>query len=322
VSGWFEGCENSAPYAEGCRNSFLGPRRKPACKAVEFAVAAWNHLSALARDADLVIEDFSPYWPVGAYRLQSSGKPVVMQIQNYAGDQSFTRHGPAGLPLFLIEKWYPRLYRNHILVGDHLRERFHSQARTWVIPNGFTMDDDGVAPPATRDYIGFLGRFDFNQKGIDLLLKALAGTNLRVWFAGMGRETDRLKEALRDLPECRLLGAVHGADKWSFLRGARFLALPSRFEGQPIVAIEAAAAGTPILGSSIPVLDFITTEKIGRQFAPFDAAALRRALQETWASGEQLRAWGDAGQKFAAARTWDRIAIDFESTLHAACSRS
>jgi len=318
VSGWFEGCEAHSEYAPGCRVTFLGPHRRPACKAVEYAMAVWPRLPDLAKDADLVIEDFSPYWPIGAYRLQNQGKAVILQIQNYVGTQLFKRHGLAGLPLYLIEKWYPRLFRHHILVGDHLQVRYRAGQDTRVIPNGFTMESDDITTPPSQDYIAYLGRIDFNQKGLDVLLEALQGTDLPVWFAGMGRETDRLRNAVRALPRCKVLGAVHGAEKWRFLRNARFMALPSRFEGQPIVAIEAAAAGTPILASSIPELDFITESGIGRQFASLESTTLRSALISLWEDHETLENLRTSGLHFSSDRTWDHIADKFEAALEAA----
>ncbi len=317
VSGWFDGCEAHTQYAPGCRVSFLGPHRRPACKAVEFAMAAWPRLPSLAKDVDLIIEDFSPYSLVGTYRFQNTNKPVVLQIQNYMAAKLFSRHGPAGLPIYLVEKWYPRLFRHHILVGDHLQQRFRPKRSSRVVPMGFTMESKGIAAPAHKDYIAYLGRFDFNQKGLDILLDALQGTALPVWFAGMGREGKRLREAVRSLPQCRVLDALQGAEKWDFLRAARFMALPSRFEGQPIVAIEAAAAGTPILASSIAELDFISAEKIGRQFAPFDAASLRKALLEMWNAPEDLADYAEAGKRFASARSWDQIAKEFEIAIQA-----
>ncbi|MGH8048814.1 MAG: glycosyltransferase family 4 protein [Chthoniobacterales bacterium] len=315
VSGWFEGCKDTGPGGDGCRVTFLGRHRRPACKAIEYAFAAWRQLPSLAREADVVIEDFSPYAPVGAFRLQRRGTPVLLQIQNFTGAEFLTRHGPAGLPLRVIERWYPGLFHHHVLVGEHLLTRFHAKKNSWVVPMGFSAAPAAVSADGPRDYIAFLGRLDFHQKGLDILLAALQGTDLPVWFAGTGRETGRLKEDLAGLPSCRYLGRLDGQAKWDFLRGARFLVIPSRFEGQPVVSIESAAMKTPILASGIPELDFIAHEGIGRQFSPLQPVALREALLAMWEDQEALAACGREAIRFAANRTWDHIAIDFEKTL-------
>lgn len=314
-SGWFEGCESPAIQPRDYAVHFLGRPRRPAAKAVEFAAAAWRNFDRAVADADVVIEDFSPYAPVGAFRAQRRGVAVALQIQNYMGRQFLGRHGPAGVPLMWVERFYPRLYRHHLLVGENLRSRFRARETAQVVPMGFEAGAASFSETRDRDYAAFLGRIDFNQKGLDLLLQALEGTGIPVRFAGSGAEAARLEQAVGRLPGCRVLGPLHGAEKWDFLQGARFLIMPSRFEGQPIVAIEAAAAGTPLLASAIPELDFITQNQIGRQFAPFTADALRRALRETWNDADGLRLWSGRGREFARTRTWEEIALQFEAAL-------
>jgi len=312
VSGWFEGSDFYSGNLEGYSQSFLGPKRHPACKAFEFALAAYQKLPQLARGADLVIEDFSPYAPVCAWRLRSI--PTILQIQNFTGRAFLGRHGIAGLPLWFTEAAYPRLFAHHILVGEHLRAHF-SARDTRVIPMGFTPDNRGDLPPPKRDYIAFLGRMDFHQKGLDLLLEALRGMNLPVWFAGAGPDSDTMEQMVRFLPGSRFLGKLQGVEKWNFLHNARFVVMPSRFEGQPIVAIEAAAAGTPLLASPIPELAFIADSGIGRQFPSLDVETLRFALREMWNAPDLLKSCSESARSFASNRTWDNISIQFEAAL-------
>jgi glycosyltransferase involved in cell wall biosynthesis len=317
VSGWFKGCEK---YSEACSDyqlSFIGSQRHPACKAIEYAIAAWKQLPTLAENAEIIIEDFSPYAPVGAYRLEDPQKNVFLQIQNYTGSEFCTRHGWfAGLPLRILEQYYPRRFRNHILVGEHLRSRFQARQRSTVIPMGYSPATFSLdSAPASRGYIAVLGRLDFHQKGLDLLLDALAGTTLPVRFAGTGRESSRLEAALADLPACRFEGRLDGDAKWRFLAGARFLVMPSRFEGQPIVAVEAAAAGTPVLAAPIPELNFVSENNFGRQFASFDTAHLHDSMTEMWNDISALKTYSEAGLRFATHRTWDEISSQFEQEL-------
>jgi len=314
ISGSFEGCGRFAGNHDGYLQTFLGPSRKPACKAIEFAIAAWRQLPHLARDSDIVVEDFSPYAPVGAFRLRKKAE-VVLQIQNYTGPAFLSRHGLPGVPLWAMERWYPRFFEHHILVGDNLRSRFRAP-HSKVIPMGFTPDTRPPESQADRDYIAYLGRIDFHQKGLDLLLEALTGTDLPVRFAGAGREIDRLEERLRSLPACRFVGKLAGPEKWDFLRGARFVVMPSRFEGQPIVTIESAAAGTPLLVSPIPELDFVPSHEIGRQFPLFNPASLRKALSQMWdETTASPKKFEDATRRFAGTRDWSHLAAQFEDTL-------
>jgi len=180
---------------------------------------------------------------------------------------------------------------------------------------GYVTEPSSPVAISDRNYIACFGRIDFDQKGLDVLLQAIDGTDLPVWFAGGGKETTRLQSALKSFPKTRFLGKIQGVEKWKFLRGARFLVMPSRFEGQPIAAIESAAAGTPILASSIPELDFVSAENLGRQFTPFNASTLRDALIKMWSASSELADYSKAGRDFSKTRTWDHIARQFESAL-------
>lgn len=314
VSGRFEGCEAYASAAENPRVTFLGTARKPASRAVEFALATWRALPKMAAGFDVVIEDFSPYAPVGSWRLRRKGLPVVLQIQNYAGREFVSRHGIAGLSLAAVESWYPRLFRHHILVGDFLRTRFPGTC-TEVIPQGFTPDLRVSSGDPARNHVAVLGRIDFHQKGLDRLLPAVAINGLPVWFAGAGPDQPRLEKALENLAGSRFLGKIHGDQKWDFLRGARFLVMPSRFEGQPVVAIEAAASGTPILASTIPELNFVTEEGIGRQADPDDPREFSAAMRNMWETAAANAEYAEKAKRFSRKHTWDQITIRFESAL-------
>jgi glycosyltransferase involved in cell wall biosynthesis len=180
---------------------------------------------------------------------------------------------------------------------------------------GFTPDPRPVVEGASRDYVAFLGRMDFHQKGLDLLLDAIKSMELPVRFAGAGPEVNRLQAALRNLSGSEFLGKLHGPEKWDFLRGARFVVIPSRFEGQPIVAIEAAAAGTPILASPIPELAFVQEEGIGRSFPKLDSQTLRTGLLEMWEATSDSALYQEAMRKFASTRDWNHIGEQFEAAL-------
>lgn len=97
----------------------------------------------------------------------------------------------------------------------------------------------------------FLGRLDTEQKGIDLLLAAIAraGRSLDGWtfvFVGDGPARDAITAAgLRVVP-------------WTdapatYLCAADVLLLPSRWEGVPLVMLEAMGLGLPIVASDIDV---------------------------------------------------------------------
>ena len=108
-----------------------------------------------------------------------------------------------------------------------------------------------------RRYILLLGRLT-RKKGFDLLLDAFARladrSDLDLVVAGEGEEEPTLREQARLLQiadRVRFFGRASATEVVSLLRGAQFLVVPSREEPFGIVALEALAAGTPVLVTSV-----------------------------------------------------------------------
>lgn len=168
-----------------------------------------------------------------------------------------------------------------------------------------------VAPyPSTRPSIFFLGRHE-ERKGLDVLLAALVGlgSDVECWVAGEGPDTDRLRAAYGDDPRIVWLGRMTDEDKLSRLRGATLFCAPSlRGESFGVVLIEAMAAGTPVVASSLDGYRNVATDGVDSVLVPpGDVDALRDALAALL---------GDADRQEALRRAGARRAQDFAmSTL-------
>ncbi len=162
-------------------------------------------------------------------------------------------------------------------------------------------------------YIGFLGRIDFAQKGLQDLIEAAALlTTTPIKIAGRGPDEKRLQKAIEPYPHMEWVGPVSGMNKWKFLKDCQILTMPSNFEGQPLVALEAAAIGTPIIASKIRELDFVEATKLGAQVDTKDPICFSNCMQEWFLNPEKCRETGLAGKEFARTKTWECIAKDFE----------
>jgi glycosyltransferase involved in cell wall biosynthesis len=129
----------------------------------------------------------------------------------------------------------------------------------------------------------FMGRFDTHQKGLDHLLRDLegGGAALVAWrfvFVGQGPAAGDLKALLGR-------GVVSGqVVPWTdepglYLQAADLLLLPSRFEGVPLVMLEALQQGLPILASDIDVYrEYLLAEALRDFGRPVDLAAALDAL--------------------------------------------
>jgi glycosyltransferase involved in cell wall biosynthesis len=141
----------------------------------------------------------------------------------------------------------------------------------------------------------FIGRFD-RQKGIDTLMTAAAfgQDKLSVRCAG---EAVVGRGGLKHLPSnVEFLGWLDPAQLQAQLLAADVVAMPSRWEGMGIAAIEAMRAGKPLVASAVGGLqELVVDGKTGWHIPPDSPALLLGALLRP--NGGERRAAGMAGQE-------------------------
>jgi glycosyltransferase involved in cell wall biosynthesis len=159
-----------------------------------------------------------------------------------------------------------------------------------VIPNGIDVEfrDHVEEWRHSRPYIVFAGRL-VPEKDVATLLDAFEIAASRVpdidlVICGPGVERKKFVAQARSrrlANRIRFLGRLDRQQVISVVKGALFLVLPSRTEGNPMVVIEALAAGKPVIGSRIPAISALVEEGItGALFPPGDAPALARLIEK------------------------------------------
>jgi len=110
-------------------------------------------------------------------------------------------------------------------------------------------------PLRTKRFLLYLGRFH-PKKGVDLLIKQWSKYNLdekkfALVLAGPCSKSCNYLEKLKQLASCNpsihWTGMLNGHQKWSALRLADALILPSHQENYGMVVAEACSVGTPVL---------------------------------------------------------------------------
>jgi glycosyltransferase involved in cell wall biosynthesis len=197
-------------------------------------------------------------------------------------------------------------------------------ARATVIPNGVSAQFLAVEP-REEPYILFLGRLDTYTKGLDILLEeyapfARSHPDIRLVIAGDGPDMERLKALAVRAPEVRarveFVGRVSGQAKTDLLAGCLCVAMPSRFEGWPLVAMEAAACQKPVVGSTARGLsDAVVDGQTGLLVDTGRPGALAGALQRVVEDPALRRTLGTAGRERARGFTWDAIVPRYEAML-------
>ncbi|MGH3589067.1 MAG: glycosyltransferase family 4 protein, partial [Pseudonocardia sp.] len=156
--------------------------------------------------------------------------------------------------------------------------------------------------PGVEPVLLYFGRLEY-EKGVQDLIAALPrirrthrGTRLLV--AGTGTAEEQLREAAQAHRVARSVtftGRLSDADLAALLRSADAVVLPSRYEPFGIVALEAAAAGAPLVASTAGGLGEVVVDgETGLSFAPGDvtglAAAAREALADPATAARRARA--------------------------------
>ena len=210
----------------------------------------------------------------------------------------------------ILRPWHEKIV-GRIAVSD-LARRWQMEALgsdAVEIPNGVDVAAMASAPPLPgyprpgRSVL-FLGRFDEPRKGMAVLLAALPALverfpEVEVLIVGRGDEEELREEAGELADHLRFLGQVDDAEKASALRSADVYCAPhTGGESFGIVLVEAMAAGTPVVASSLDAFRRVLLDGAAGRLVPVDdPAALAEALI-TILDDEELRA-----RYVAAART-------------------
>jgi glycosyltransferase involved in cell wall biosynthesis len=174
----------------------------------------------------------------------------------------------------------------HVAVGERAADeiaRFIGIPRSTlrVIRNGVAETAIANSPRAnTGPVVGSIGRLDW-QKAYDVLVRALADLpGVTAVIVGEGEERGRLEALAAELgvsDRLELAGWID--DARSRLAAFDVFVLPSRFEGLPLVAIEAMLAGVPVVATDVgSVSEAVVDGSTGLLVPPDDPAALARAI--------------------------------------------
>jgi len=132
-------------------------------------------------------------------------------------------------------------------------------------------------------YFLYAGRLS-NEKGIDVLLKALAGSSYKLKIAGRGPEENALRQLAKDLKlseQVDFLGQQGREQLAKLLDGAIALTVPSIwYENMPLNILEALGRGCPVVASRIGGIPEIINNQINGWLAePGDSKSWLVALE-------------------------------------------
>lgn len=265
--------------------------------------------------------------------------PLVSTIHaTEAGRHSGWVSGPVSRQVHALESWLVRESDHVIACSASMRgeigELFGTDdSEITVIPNGIDTHGWPFAPRNPRSgpaELLYFGRLEY-EKGVHDAIAALPrirrthpGTTLTV--AGDGTQLDFLvAEARRHrvLKAVDFVGRVDHAGLLDLLHRADVAVLPSLYEPFGIVALEAAAAGMPLVTSTAGGLgEAVIDGATGWTFPPHDVAALAAAVRAAIAdpAGAARRAEA-ARERLTSEFAWATVA-SHTAAVYAAAKRT
>ncbi|TNF54558.1 glycosyltransferase family 1 protein [bacterium] len=314
---------------EGLQHIFVGTESMSRTRSVlAYTLKAAGFVKKYGDSFDVIIENFLPAIPYFSRFLTNT--PVILQMQGIMGVHSLKKFNPLyGLPMFVVEKIYPHLYKTFILVGnengystgEQSSQKTITKGKKYaVIPNGINEELLSINSEEENDYILFLSRIDVYTKGLDILIDAFRNiserfNNVKLFFAGYEFNStadlfQNLPGALRD--RVKYVGFVSGQEKLELLSRARIFVLPSRHEAHPVSVLEALALGKAVLVSDIPALQYVGDQELGLTFKSGSSQDLAEKLSILLGNGTMRQHLGKRGRDFASQFLWDDMALNFE----------
>ncbi|AHH16795.1 putative glycogen synthase [Nocardia nova SH22a] len=265
--------------------------------------------------------------------------PLVSTIHaTEAGRHSGWVSGRVNRQVHSVEWWLARESDALITCSASMQDEVDSLYGPGLVP--VTVIRNGIdvgawtfrdrAPRSGPPRLLYVGRLEY-EKGIQDAIAALPrirrahpGTTLTI--AGVGTQFEWLRERARVHRVARAVnfaGRLDHTELLGWLHGADAIVLPSRYEPFGIVALEAAAAGTPLVTSTAGGLGELVVDGVtGASFEPADVTGLVEAVTAVLDDpvAAQQRAYA-AHARLTADFAWDVVAAETIQVYQAAKRR-
>jgi len=248
-------------------------------KGSEITVHMWGFLYVMKhrKSFDLIIDEFN-----GSGFFTFFLPNALLLIHQLYKQYWVTELGPKGAIPYVLEPVLLRFYRRRpvITVSNSTKNDLEQLGfrNVNIVMNAI---DNLYSGPIQKDPVPtmiFLGRLKSTKQpmhAIEIFNKVKMNVpEARLWIVGYGTLEDDLKKRAEEIGGVTFWGRVSEKDKFSILRRAHVLIVPSIREGFGINVIEAASAGSPAVGYNVHGLrDSIRHGETGYLVGSADEAA-------------------------------------------------
>jgi len=240
------------PLYSGERRSFL--------QAIFFSLACFK---LIKEDFDLIDADHMPHlilFPLKIVTLLKRKKLYATWNEVWGRKYWVGYVGLRGYPSYWAEWLSARMPDEIIAVSEHTKDKLKKELKVKqkivVVPNGIDLSYiKSIKPSKKRSDVIFAGRL-LKNKNVDFIIKSIAllkkkYPNITCTIIGNGPEKLRLKKIVEKL---KLQNNVifydfleKQEDLYAMMKSSKVFSFPSTREGFGIVALEANAAGLPVI---------------------------------------------------------------------------
>lgn len=215
---------------------------------------------------------------------------------------------------FILDRLLARISDKIIAVSQSVKGFYIKQGipagKIEVIYNGISLDPRCSILDARKSFglsdgeslLAVVGRL-VEQKGHRYLFEALSMLNgrrkVKLLVIGDGPEQQRLADSVQRLGlGAKIIFTGLRKDVREFIRGIDILVLPSLREGLPVAALEAMAAGKPVIATNVGgTPELISDGETGLLVKPADPLALSGALEKLLSDRQLAQTMGERGRK-------------------------
>lgn len=213
----------------------------------------------------------------------------------------YTAHGwPFALGRrYRVAEWLASLLPAHVVTVCEADRRLAFGRRVYVVPNGIPDRRERAVPSTEPPRVVMAARFA-PQKDHETLLRALADLWASAWTADLPGDGPGLAAARRRAAALGLAERVRfpGFQPDPGFADAQVAVLASRWEGLPLVVLEAMRAGLPVVATDVGgIPEAVSHGETGLLVPPGDARALAAALARLLADPDLRARLGAAGRR-------------------------
>jgi 1,2-diacylglycerol 3-alpha-glucosyltransferase len=208
----------------------------------------------------------------------------------------------------------------------------HQIGNVSVVPNGIDMTRfnskangrkvrERLMKKGDEHLVLYLGRLS-TEKNVETLIGAarrLKGKPIRFVIGGTGPKKEKYESMVRRYgieDRVTFAGFVPEKELPQYYAAADLFCMPSTFETQGIVALEAMACGTPVVGADYMALSMlIENGRNGEKFAPKDSRDCSRKIEKVINNIGSYKGMTDTADTYSVRRTTDMLLKVYGTTL-------